>query len=150
MHLALIVLKQFAENPRGGDELRRGEFLAADHQDMMIGEGTVQGGAGFGVHPLVQIKSANLRTGVLGQWRDRVSHRLVSSARLDGRSMATRPGVLQCSAGRHRRGDLLRGRLDGSGNRTSVRGRLSGLGSILLVSGRRYPIARAGLGPGKA
>jgi hypothetical protein len=32
MHLALIVLKQFAKDLGGGDELWRRELLAADHQ----------------------------------------------------------------------------------------------------------------------
>ena len=41
VHLALVVLEQLAEDLRGGDELRRREFLAADHQDMMIGERAV-------------------------------------------------------------------------------------------------------------
>ena len=47
MQLALIVLKQFAKDLGGGNELWRRQLLAADHQHVMLGKGAVQRGAGF-------------------------------------------------------------------------------------------------------
>jgi len=47
VELAFIVLKQFAKDLCGGNELRRRQLLAADHQHVMLGKGAVQRGAGF-------------------------------------------------------------------------------------------------------
>ncbi len=43
-----------------------GEFLVADHQHMMVGEGAVQRGPGLGVDALVQVEAADLGAGVRG------------------------------------------------------------------------------------
>ena len=76
MHLALVVLEEFAKDLRGSNELRRGELLAADHQHVMLGKGAVQRSAGFGVDPLVQVNAAHFGAGMRGQRGDRVLHRL--------------------------------------------------------------------------
>ncbi len=85
MHLALVMLEQLAEDLRCGDELRRREFLASDHQDMMIGERAVQRSMGLAIDALVEVEAANLGAGVLGHRGDRVFHRLVP---LRGRACA--------------------------------------------------------------
>jgi hypothetical protein len=60
--------------------VRRREFLAADHQHMMIGKRAVQCRTGLGVDALVEVEAADLGAGVLGHRGDRVFHRLISSA----------------------------------------------------------------------
>ena len=50
MQLALIVLKQFAKDLGGGDELWRRKLLAADHQHVMLNKGPIQRRAGFVVN----------------------------------------------------------------------------------------------------
>jgi hypothetical protein len=50
VQLALIVLKQFAKDLGGGDELWRRKLLAADHQHVMLNKGPIQRRAGFVVN----------------------------------------------------------------------------------------------------
>jgi hypothetical protein len=47
VQLALIVLKQFAKDLGGSDELWRRKLLVADHQHVMLSKGAVQRGPGF-------------------------------------------------------------------------------------------------------
>jgi len=79
VHLALVVLEELAEDLCRGDELRRGEFLAADQQHMMLGKGAVERAAGFALDTLVQVNAAHFGAGMRAQRGDRVSHRAVSS-----------------------------------------------------------------------
>ena len=53
MQLALIVLKQFAKDLGGSDELWRRKLLAADYQHVMLNKGAVQSGAGFVVNHFI-------------------------------------------------------------------------------------------------
>jgi hypothetical protein len=57
VHFALVVLEQFTKDLGCGDELRRREFLPADHQHVMLGKGAVQRRAGFGVDSLVEVNA---------------------------------------------------------------------------------------------
>jgi len=66
VHLSLVVLEQLAEDLGSGDELRRGELLATDHQHVMVGKGPVQCGAGFGVDAFVQVEAAHFGAGMRG------------------------------------------------------------------------------------
>jgi len=75
VHLALVVLEEFAKDLCRGDELRRGELLAADHQHVMLGKGPVQRGAGFAIDTLVQVNAAHFSAGMRGQRCDPVFHR---------------------------------------------------------------------------
>jgi len=74
VHLTLVVLEEVAEDLGRGDELRRGEFLAADYQHVMLGKGAVQRRAGCGVDSLVQIDAAHFGAGMRAQPGDRVFH----------------------------------------------------------------------------
>ena len=67
MHLALIVLKQFAEDLGGGNELRRRELLAADHQHVVIDKSAVQRRTRFVVNRSVQVDPAHFGAGIRGQ-----------------------------------------------------------------------------------
>jgi len=93
VHLALIVLKQFAEDLRGGNELWRCKLLTSDHQHVMIGEGTVQRGTGFVVDWSVQIDATHFRSGMRGQTGDRVFHRAASSTSAAGATRVCRPAL---------------------------------------------------------
>ena len=97
MHLALVVLEQLAEDLGRCDELRRGELLAADRQNVVLGKGAVERGAGFGIDSLVEVNAAHFGASMRGQRGDRVFHQAASStsARMRAASMANDAPVLQ-------------------------------------------------------
>ena len=101
VQLTLIVLKQFAKDLGGGDELWRRKLLPADHQHVMLNKAAVQRGSGFVVNNSIQINPAHLSAGPRGQPGDRVLHQAASSTSVGRRnaSMATGTLVWQSLAG---------------------------------------------------
>ena len=68
--LLLVVRLQLAEQLHGVLEVFRREMLVAHDQHVMLGEGAIERGAGFGIDRLGEIDAGDFGAGVIRQRRD--------------------------------------------------------------------------------
>ena len=78
MQLLFVVRLKYSEDLGGGNELRRHEFLAADHQNVVVRESAVERTPRPTIDWLCEVEAANFRPGVLRQRGDRISHEPVA------------------------------------------------------------------------
>ena len=65
--LGVVLREDLAEQLHGGEKLRRGQLLVADHQHRMLDKGAVEPRARRGVDRLAQIEAAHLGAGMRRQ-----------------------------------------------------------------------------------